>query len=159
MKCYTHTHARIGSGIHSGGGAVRLIIKQENRKSLNIMKHLYIHHVLQDHSSKSFVLVDDLWKSVCVHVRECMCPVSGTDAITESHQHLNASQYCIYILHRNNIQNMHYSIFLLSPRIPRHDEQTRRHIHADAPTPHSHFISTLIYLPVLNKTSSKILVI
>ena len=64
---------------------------------------------------------------VCVCVCVCECPVPGTDGITESHQHLSTSQYCIYILHRKNIQNMHYSIFLLSPQIislPCHDKDT-----------------------------------
>lgn len=49
--------------------------------------------------------------------KKCVRPVPDSAAITESHQCLNASQYSIQILHSNNIQNMHYSIYLLSPRI------------------------------------------
>ena len=56
---HTNTHTRISKGIHSGGGAVRLIIKQENRKSPKIIKHLYMHHVLQDHLFNSLVLVNE----------------------------------------------------------------------------------------------------
>lgn len=89
------------------------------------MKHLYFLNVCNIINLSHLGLSASYKKCVSVffarvwisHVSVYVCPVSDAVAITESHQCLNASQYSIHILHSNNIQNMHYSIYLLSPRI------------------------------------------